>query len=580
MGTTLTGLTPATTYDALIKVSDNGPLSATAKYVGDGLGNDSVVALSTSSVGIGTTSPTQLLHVAGNVRITGALYDGNNAAGTSGQILSSTGTGTDWVSKSDLSLVDGSGTANYVSKWSDTDTLTNSLIYDNGSAVGIGNTSPAAKLDVTGTVAARTSGVPALQGFRDLDVSVVGSAGQGLELGARDGATYKAGSAIYGTLDNPSTTGNMVFQTRTADALTTKMTITSAGAVGIGTSSPTAKFVALNGVGNGEVAIFGGTDEDRGLSISTFEVGGYGQAGVNLNAQYSLGAALSISTSGTERMRITSAGLVGIGTISPAAKLDVNGGNIHSFYSYGGGGANYNLRIGNSLSATDYGYFSQLGGSTFVANNNYYAVAGQFTPTATSASFISQSAGDISFFANTGLTAGVNYSPTERMKLDSSGNLSLLTGNLALSGAGGIFFDNAASKYLDDYEVGTWTPVLSDGTNNATMDAGTLGSYTKIGRVVYCSFTILTSSLGSVSGNLRVTGLPFAQGGAFGPSAFTSSANQQLNVTAGQFVSGRIVGANTFVELWINNSSAGMTRMQATEWSADGYANFTGYYFV
>ena len=51
MGTTLTGTTPQDTYDSLIKVTDNGPLSGTAKYLSDGLGNDSVLALSTSKVG-------------------------------------------------------------------------------------------------------------------------------------------------------------------------------------------------------------------------------------------------------------------------------------------------------------------------------------------------------------------------------------------------------------------------------------------------------------------------------------------------------------------------------------------------
>ena len=56
MGTSLTGLTPSTTYDALIKVGDNGPLSATAKVLSDGLGNDSILALSTSKVLIGNTS--------------------------------------------------------------------------------------------------------------------------------------------------------------------------------------------------------------------------------------------------------------------------------------------------------------------------------------------------------------------------------------------------------------------------------------------------------------------------------------------------------------------------------------------
>lgn len=55
MGTTLTGTTPANTYDSLIKVTDNGPLSGTAKYLSDGLGNDSALALSTSKVLIGNT---------------------------------------------------------------------------------------------------------------------------------------------------------------------------------------------------------------------------------------------------------------------------------------------------------------------------------------------------------------------------------------------------------------------------------------------------------------------------------------------------------------------------------------------
>jgi hypothetical protein len=49
MGTTLTGTTPATTYDSLIKVTDNGPLSGTLKKLTDGLGNDSSLSLSTTA---------------------------------------------------------------------------------------------------------------------------------------------------------------------------------------------------------------------------------------------------------------------------------------------------------------------------------------------------------------------------------------------------------------------------------------------------------------------------------------------------------------------------------------------------
>ena len=65
MGTTLTGTTPQDTYDSLIKVTDNGPISATAKYLSDGLGNDSALALSTGNVGIGTSTPDGALEIKG-----------------------------------------------------------------------------------------------------------------------------------------------------------------------------------------------------------------------------------------------------------------------------------------------------------------------------------------------------------------------------------------------------------------------------------------------------------------------------------------------------------------------------------
>jgi hypothetical protein len=59
-------------------------------------------------VGIGTTSPSAKLHVIGNVtvsstlltanaKLTGTLTDSFNQVGTAGQVLSSTGTGTQWV---------------------------------------------------------------------------------------------------------------------------------------------------------------------------------------------------------------------------------------------------------------------------------------------------------------------------------------------------------------------------------------------------------------------------------------------------------------------------------------------------
>ena len=67
MGTTLTGTKPKDTYDSLIKVTDNGPLSGTLKALSDGLGNDSTLSLSTTAASIAGT-----LAVTGN-----ATFDTN-----------------------------------------------------------------------------------------------------------------------------------------------------------------------------------------------------------------------------------------------------------------------------------------------------------------------------------------------------------------------------------------------------------------------------------------------------------------------------------------------------------------------
>jgi hypothetical protein len=73
MGTTLTGTTPQDTYDSLIKVTDNGPISGTLKALSDGLGNDSALALST-----GAASITGTLAVSANTGIGTAIssWDG------------------------------------------------------------------------------------------------------------------------------------------------------------------------------------------------------------------------------------------------------------------------------------------------------------------------------------------------------------------------------------------------------------------------------------------------------------------------------------------------------------------------
>ena len=72
------------------------PIFTTATTVGD-----SIITQNTNGyVGIGINMPSQKLHVDGSARVTGGYYDSSNSQGTSGQVLSSTGSGTSWVDNS------------------------------------------------------------------------------------------------------------------------------------------------------------------------------------------------------------------------------------------------------------------------------------------------------------------------------------------------------------------------------------------------------------------------------------------------------------------------------------------------
>jgi len=92
-------------------VSVNGTTTFNANVT---LGNTSAQDLTVNAVTVFESS----------ARFADQLVDTNGASGSSGQVLTSTGTGVDWVNVSDLTdNVTGTGTANYGALWTDADTL-------------------------------------------------------------------------------------------------------------------------------------------------------------------------------------------------------------------------------------------------------------------------------------------------------------------------------------------------------------------------------------------------------------------------------------------------------------------------
>ena len=77
--------------------------------------------------------------------------------------------------------------------------------------------------------------------------------------------------------------------------------------------------------------------------------------------------------------------------------------------------------------------------------------------------------------------------------------------NLYLSG--GVYLGGTGSaNHLDDYEEGSWTPVLAGATT--TTYTSQIGRYTKVGELVYVFFDIQINSLGNGQ-QTTVVGLPF-----------------------------------------------------------------------
>lgn len=92
---------------------------------------------------------------------------------------------------------------------------------------------------------------------------------------------------------------------------------------------------------------------------------------------------------------------------------------------------------------------------------------------------------------------------------------------------GGLCFngDTAADNALDDYEEGTFTPVVADAASGGNVDPTTQrGVYTKIGRLVNITIELedVDTATNSMSGTLFIRDLPFTPASLTGKIRYVS----------------------------------------------------------
>jgi hypothetical protein len=134
-----------------------------------------------------------------------------------------------------------------------------------------------------------------------------------------DGTSSPSSARIQFFVDGTVSTGNVpgaigFNTTPVGGSHTERMRITSAGNVGIGTASPSSTLHVAGGTGS--------TIRNTASSGSSWFVGSNVDSMIIHNES---NTPLVFTTNGSERMRITSAGNVGIGTSVPAVKLQIDG---------------------------------------------------------------------------------------------------------------------------------------------------------------------------------------------------------------------------------------------------------------
>ena len=278
----------------------------------------------------------------------------------------------------------------------DDNATSTAITIDSSEQVGINTTSPQAPLhiiDGNGSVSGasyRTTTPLVLENNANTELQFFSNSSNNGQIRFGDGDTNFAGGLTYFHSNDV-----MAFATNTLE----RMRIDSSGYVGIGTSSPQGN---LSIEGEGRIVTIGDSGAANVPEIRSRNIADTGNAFLRISSY-----ATQFYTEGTQRMYIDPNGNVGIGTTVPASLLHIDG-------------TNPKITVGTSGSNVT--FLQRVSDDFYIYNR--------------------ESAGDLLF----------GTSDTERMRIDSSGNVGIGTSSPSekLEVSGNILITNNNALKIND----------------------------------------------------------------------------------------------------------------------------------
>lgn len=513
------------------------------------------------SAGGATLSPTELSYLDGVTSSIQTQINSKQATLVSGTNIKTVG-GNSLLGSGDVGTLGvaygGTGatslTSGYVLKGNGTSPVSASVIYDDGTNVGIGTSSPSSPLSVVHDSSSDTYG---------LTVSAASNAALSVL------SSTSPSRMVLTTQNNVSTVqsrggtspSSLTFETGPVGAPVERMRIDSAGSVGIGTVSPS-RPLDIDVAGTSALRL---TDSSTPTTYAEI-ISANGTLSLSADGGNAVGSSnIQFDVDASELMRLNSTGL-GIGTSSPSAKLEVRESGTSKSWSPTPG-------ITTLLVERSGGAGLTLAGTTGTSQLNF-------------ASASDENAGFISYvLTDNAMTFRTNGSG-EDMRIDSSGRLGIGTSSpdqllhLSANSSATLRFESTKTSVAADDVMGAIEWEGNDGTTGSSGVVGKIDYIAEDATPEYAMRFFTHDNVGGVADfaeRMRITSAGSVGIGTTSPSA-------KLHVFGGEFFVNTVAGRGFQLKTIASSNgrndnavqySAGDSSSAEHIWGYGGAASFT-----